>query len=173
MTDILDKLEGEEWRLHIIGVYVSNLGRVYAPKSGKNPSHYTYGSLNGRGYLNIRWNYKNYLVHRLVAECFIPNPNNYKEIDHINRNRTDNRVENLRWANRSVNLKNREVPKNIASSKKVLMIDKDSNQVIKVWESTMECHRNGFNQGAVSACCLNKYTEKSPNIYKGYIWKYT
>ena len=54
---------------------------------------------------------KMYRVHRLVALTFIPNPDNKLEVDHINRIPDDNRVENLRWANRSeqqVNTKDRE-----------------------------------------------------------------
>jgi hypothetical protein len=45
------------------------------------------------------------LVHRVVAETYIPNPNNLPEINHINCIRDDNRVENLEWCDRSYNMK--------------------------------------------------------------------
>lgn len=43
-------------------------------------------------------------VHRLVAQAFIPNPNRYPEIDHINAIKTDNRTENIRWCTRQQNM---------------------------------------------------------------------
>ena len=46
------------------------------------------------------------LVHRIVAETFIDNPKGYNEIDHINHNRLDNRVENLRWCTHKENMSN-------------------------------------------------------------------
>ena len=48
---------------------------------------------------------KSQLVHRLVATTFIPNPMGYSEVNHINGDKLDNRVENLEWCDRSMNMK--------------------------------------------------------------------
>jgi hypothetical protein len=47
--------------------------------------------------------YKSFRVHRLVGETFLPNPDNLPELDHIDRNRQNNNVENLRWVSHSDN----------------------------------------------------------------------
>lgn len=59
---------------------------------------------------NISVNGKNYTLyaHRLVAQYFIPNPNELKEVNHINGNTRDNRVENLEWVSREENLKHQK-----------------------------------------------------------------
>ena len=65
-------------------------------------------SFNNRsGYIDISLNGKTYRYHRILAKHFIPNPDNLPEIDHINKNKTDNSLENLRWVDRSENLRNR------------------------------------------------------------------
>ena len=60
------------------------------------------------GYENIKLCKDNvtyhFLIHRLVAEAFIPNPNNLPEVNHKDKNRQNNRVENLEWSNRVDNL---------------------------------------------------------------------
>lgn len=104
--------EKEEWRdvVGFEGLYqVSNLGRVRSLriKRGANSTMYL-GNHNGYKVLLIPVNGKRkiFSVHRLVAEAFIPNPENKPCIDHINCIRSDNRVENLRWCTHKENMNN-------------------------------------------------------------------
>ena len=66
-------------------------------------------TLQPTGYLRVRCNGHGCFVHRLVAETFIPNPNNYPYVDHINNNTTDNNYLNLRWATQSMNIFNSRI----------------------------------------------------------------
>lgn len=63
-------------------------------------------------------------VHRLVATHFIPNPLNLNEVDHINRDKSDNRIENLRWVTHSENLQNKGEYKNNKSGHKYVSFHK-------------------------------------------------
>ena len=82
---------------------ITDDGRVWSKKTNRWLKYF----LTEKGYLSvtIRNNSKKrgYFVHRLVAETFIPNPENKPCVDHINTIRTDNRVENLRWVTPSEN----------------------------------------------------------------------
>ena len=59
------------------------------------------------GYVNIHLNNKSYNKHTLIAKQFIPNPNNLPYVDHINHNRSDNHLSNLRWVTFSQNIFNK------------------------------------------------------------------
>lgn len=62
---------------------------------------FTYGTLNKKGYLVTTIGDKQYRVHRLIAETFLPNPENKPTVDHIDRDRLNNSLSNLRWASLS------------------------------------------------------------------------
>lgn len=88
-------------------VLVSSIGEVFIPSSGVHKAHWTFGYRDKDGYLIATINGKKYKVHRLVARTFIgPNPDNKPEINHLNRNRDDNRCENISWCTRSENMRN-------------------------------------------------------------------
>ena len=62
---------------------------------------------NSTGYVLVYLNGRNYLYHRILARHFIPNPENLPQVDHIDRNKTNNSIENLRWVSAGENLRNR------------------------------------------------------------------
>ena len=69
----------------------------------KNDHHTVSETKRNDGYIVVKLNGKMFFKHRLVAIQFIPNPNKLSFVDHINHNRTDNRLENLRWVSHSEN----------------------------------------------------------------------
>ena len=149
------------------GLYqVSNWGRVKSLKFGKEkilkPQKDT------SGYLCVTLcknnNQCQFKVHRLVAEAFIPNPNNYKEVNHKDENKTNNVVTNLEWCDRKYN--QNYGTRTEKCSKKVYQYTLDG-KFVKEWKSTAECDRNGYNYGNVAACCRGKL-----KTYKGFIWRY-
>lgn len=85
-------------------------------------------SFQSYGYMSVWIDGKNYLKHRLIADQFLPNPNNLPEVDHINHDRSDNHIENLRWVSHTDNIKNR------ASMKRIMyeFVDDIPDESIKV-----------------------------------------
>lgn len=144
------------------GLYqISNLGRIKSLKCGKEklkkPSN------NGRGYLQVclrkNCERKNFMVHRLVAQAFLSNPNNLPQVNHKDENPHNNCVYNLEWCDNQYNI-------DYSQAKQVFQYDLQG-ELIKVWKSTMECNRNGYKQSNVAACCRGKR-----KTCGGYIWSY-
>lgn len=118
-------LPGEKWKkIHNSKehgrIYVSNVGRVKRAKFSGGRYHwptmiFRVHLSRKNGYYRVRVAGVMCAVHRLVAEAFIENPNNYPEVDHINRLKTDNTERNLRWATHSMNMQNTSRHKNGAN----------------------------------------------------------
>ena len=83
------------------GMYlINNVGDVYSKKVGR----FLKGNMR-KGYRGVKLGDTWYSVHRLVAQTFIPNPNNLPQVNHKNGNKLDNSVNNLEWCSLSYNIK--------------------------------------------------------------------
>lgn len=86
-------------------VKVSTLGRVKSFYRYSNGKIIQCLDIDCFGYMRVRIKGKHYKIHRLVAETFIPNPENKREVNHKDGNKLNNRADNLEWATRSENQK--------------------------------------------------------------------
>lgn len=148
MMEIWKDIEGYE------GLYkISSLGRVSTTKRKGTNQHVISQHDDRHGYLQVQLFKhgvgKRFKIHRLIAQAFIPNPENKPTVDHINRNRRDNSIGNLRWATYS------EQRSNQTSGEKVVVATKDNDNF--TFSSVSECARFiGSNSGNVTACCKGK-----------------
>ena len=125
-------------------------------------------------------------IHRLIAETYLPNPENKPLVDHIDRNKANNTLSNLRWVTYKENAINTNKKDKILSeaqtqalknlqqknSKKIECRDKNNHDIlINTFLSTREAARQMFNdmtkQSLISACARGK----KPSAY-GYYWCY-
>lgn len=161
----------EEWREKLIDFerYIINEnGTVWSKHYKRN-----LGSLRSDGYIRVSLccidgKKREYLIHRVIAYFFIPNPDNKPEVDHINTIRTDNRVENLRWYTSGENSNNPiTLEKNKkAQPKRPVLIYKDDD-FIGEFESSWEASRIlNINQGNVYNCACGRC--KTTEGYKVY-----
>lgn len=170
---------------------VSTLGRVKSYDGFRKINHGALQPFKGR-ILNATSNklyhavmftengkLKNVRVHQWVARTFIPNPNNYKEINHIDGNKKNNKVENLEWCTRQENnlhMYRIGLAKPVKSwqgrintpdrSKPIIQYDLKGNK-IKEWPSYKQVRRElGFNVNNIKYCVVGKYKQAY-----GFVWK--
>lgn len=173
----------EEWRdiAGYEGLYmVSNLGRVKSLNYNRTGQE---GILKARndsyGYLQAHLykdgKDKGCAIHRLVAKAFLPNPENYNEINHKDENKENNCVQNLEWCSRKYNVNygtrnKRSAEKHInhpRRSKPVIAINKVSGLILE-YTSVSEASRvTGVDQSSITKCCKGK--RKSAG---GYYWHF-
>ena len=156
---------------------ISNIGRVKSLERRDSKGRFVKGRMlklgkDSNGYPQAHlWKdgkQKCFLVHRLVAEAFIPNINGYAEINHVNEIKTDNNVANLEWCNKKYNNNYGTciARSSEARSKPVLQYDKEGN-FIKKYPSLRSVNKEGFHHSSVSLVCrgVNKQ-------HNGYVWRY-
>lgn len=119
MQEIWKDIKGYEGHYKI-----SNLGRFYNLLT----NYKSKGAIDNTGYRRVHLNNKSCLLHRLVAEAFIPNPQNKSQVNHIDGNKLNNNVDNLEWCTPKENMvhasKNKLLQQKKGIYKQIREIDK-------------------------------------------------
>lgn len=144
---------------------VSNQGRIKNNKTGKIRATYK----NNSGYESVQlYNngiMKHFLVHRLVAEHFLSNPNNLSDINHIDENKENNSVENLQWMSHQENCQygNRNI-KSVKKNSRPIICVETGEEFLNAVEVKK---KYGFDNSLIHKCCKGQYEK----CY-GYHWIY-
>lgn len=164
MEEIWKDIKGYE------GLYkVSNLGRVKNIKFNRFIKPFSAGI----GYLQVDLsrgnNRRKVLVHRLVAEAFIPNPENKLEVNHIDEDKTNNKVDNLEWCTRTENVNHgtRNERHSKALSIPIIAINLKTYES-KEYYGTSNCAKQlGLHQGHITEVLKGRRNQTG-----GYTFKY-
>ena len=158
--------------------FVSNLGNVKSTKTNRILKIQKKSGYSTVGLNNIKNG--NFLVHRLVAQTFIPNPYGKLTVNHINHDTHDNRVTNLEWntskQQNEHNYKTQTEKRQTCRARSVVCFDKISKQLTKEFRSLSEAaiwlnEKNNSNN--VESCLAGIRTSLNKGQFcKGYLWKY-
>lgn len=147
---------------------VSNKGRVRNDKTGKIRSLV----LGTNGYYQVQLfnpTRKLHYLHRLIAEAFIPNPNNYPCVNHIDENKTNNSIENLEWCTYQHNLTHGTRIERCREILRTRMLGK-KHHVIKMLVDGVEYE--SMIAAAIACQCnvrtLRRYLDKGCDAYNGH-----
>jgi len=138
---------------------INKIGEIKDLRTGKIMSQYT----EPQGYQKI--NLRNpdgsncFLVHRLVAIQFIKKEDNKLEVDHIDRNKSNNNVENLRWADDYEQSDNRGIFKNNKTGHKYIWFENSCNSYVFCFTRNKKTHRKRFNSKKFTLEDVVKYKE--------------
>lgn len=148
---------------------ISNFGQVKSLKTNIILHQYEYRA----GYLEVhlRQHSKKFhkKIHRLVAEAFLPNPNNYPEVNHKDENKKNNRFDNLEWCTHQYNstYNGKHIRSGAKKRKPVAQYDLEGNFIKEYVSQTEASKQTGILQGAISNCALGYQKQVG-----GYIWRF-
>lgn len=149
------------------GVYqVSNMGRVRSCKRKSWKIIRAVKLKNGYEAVNLYSDKRQLLyVHRLVAQAFIPNPNEYRYVNHKNEVKTDNSVSNLEWCTAFYNNHYSDIYKSTRTQ--VTQYSKDMVKIRSFISQREASRATGIPQPDISICC--NYKQQTAG---GYIWRF-
>ena len=154
--------------LHLNKYLVSKCGKIYSKRFKKVISYVLKSGYLVAVLYSNSGKIKNIFAHKVVATTFIPNPDGKPTVDHINQVRSDNNVDNLRWANSKEQAANRKYVNNVGKARLVDQFEVN-NTYIKTWSSLKEVKL--FYTGKPYADIRSSLKDFSKTAY-GYKWAY-